>query len=150
MQSHVVALDFSLLFEYIFLAKVICPAEVSPLCEMGPVLYLGIQSLFLCPWHLQLKFSIVFIRRCTGTLFVLAVGSVKHDSPYKQHVAEWRNLPGVVHRGLHVVLPSMRCNTGLFTPKAPLPFASARSGRLHCPLSFSFVCSCLPSRWSSR
>ena len=29
--------------------------------------------------------------------------SHKHESSYQQHVAEWRNLPGVVHRGLHIV-----------------------------------------------
>ena len=56
-------------------------------------------------------------------MFVLAVGSVKQDSPYKQHAAEWRDLPGVVHRGLHVVLPSVRWNNGLLIRKAPLPLS---------------------------
>ena len=42
-------------------------------------------------------------------IFVVNVfGFAKHEGPYCQHVAEWGYLPGVVHRGLHVVLPSVR------------------------------------------
>ncbi len=33
------------------------------------------------------------------------VGSVKHERPSLQQMAKWRNLPGVVHCGLHFVLP---------------------------------------------
>ena len=33
------------------------------------------------------------------------VGSVKHERPSLQQIAKWRNLPVVVHWGLHVVLP---------------------------------------------
>ena len=33
------------------------------------------------------------------------VGSVKHERPSLQQMAKWRNLPGVVHQGLHVVVP---------------------------------------------
>ena len=73
----------------------------------------------------------------------VVVCSVKHERPYKRHVTEWRNLPGVVHRGLHVVLPHARWNNGLFTPKRPLPFAPRRCGRMYCPPSFSSSCSCL-------
>ena len=38
---------------------------------------------------------------------VRAFGSVKYESPFYQHAAEWRNLPGVAHRGIHVVLPNV-------------------------------------------
>ena len=36
------------------------------------------------------------------------VGSVEHERPSLQQMAKWRNLPGVVHWGLHVVLPRGR------------------------------------------
>ena len=31
------------------------------------------------------------------------VGSVKHERPSQQQMAQWRNLPGVIHWGLRVV-----------------------------------------------
>ena len=33
------------------------------------------------------------------------VASVKHERPLLQQMAKWRNLPGVIHWGLYVVLP---------------------------------------------
>ena len=47
---------------------------------------------------------------CDPTLIfvVEAFGSVKHEGPYYRHAADWRDLPGVVRRGLHVVLPCIR------------------------------------------
>ena len=51
---------------------------------------------------------------------VKELGSVKHESPFKLHVAEWRDLPGVVHRGLHVVLPNVRWSNVLLPSVAIL------------------------------
>ena len=53
------------------------------------------------------------------------VGSVKHERPSLQQMAKWRNLPGVVHWGLHVVLPSVHgINEGLLSLSVPLVLLS--------------------------
>ena len=39
-----------------------------------------------------------------------------YERPHEQLAAEWRNLPGVVQRGLQVFLPSVRWNYGCFSP----------------------------------
>ena len=44
--------------------------------------------------------------------------------PYNQKAADWGYLPGVVHRGLHVVLPNVRWSNVLYLSWAPLPLAS--------------------------
>ena len=44
------------------------------------------------------------------------VRSIKHERPSLQQMARWRNLPGVVHWGLHVVLPRVHgINEGLLS-----------------------------------
>ena len=39
----------------------------------------------------------------TFIFVVKAFGSVRHEGPYYRLAAEWRDLPGVLHRGSHVV-----------------------------------------------
>ena len=39
------------------------------------------------------------------------VRTIKHERPSLQQMAKWRNLPGVVHRGVHIVLPCCSCIT---------------------------------------
>ena len=36
------------------------------------------------------------------------LGSVEHGGTCHQHAADWRGMPGIVHRGLHVVLLFVR------------------------------------------
>ena len=65
-----------------------------------------------------------------------------------QQAAYWRDLPGFVHRDLHVVLPSVRWNNVLRTSEAALPFATTKCGGTHCVsyfLSLAFGCICEPS-----
>ena len=115
------------------LGKVYLPCLRFIVVWNGPVSYFGIHSLFLSV-ACFLRFCMVNLAMRGRTPLVVAVGSVKHEGPYQQHqhVSEWRTLPGVVHRGLHVVLPSVRGNHWLKTPEAPLPFCS-HCGKPYCP-----------------
>ena len=53
------------------------------------------------------------------------VRSIEHERPSLQQMAKWRNLPGVVHWGLHVVLPRVHgINEGLLSFSVPFVLLS--------------------------
>ena len=77
-----------------------------------------------------------------------ALGSVKHAGPSYQHAADWRDLPGIVHRGIHVVLPSVQWSNVLWPSLGTSVFSLHVVWR-HC-FHFLFWCPRLLSRLSPR
>ena len=74
----------------LFWVKFVCPSWGSLPCEIGTVLSFSMQLLFLSVACVLFTKFLHCVWRCTGRSFVRGVGSVKHESPHQQHVAEWR------------------------------------------------------------
>ena len=124
MKIRVVALNSSFLFIYNFGTRRngLCSLSGSvTLCSSG--LCYGLKyyhavlgKVFILSfyvWHV-FYFSALWLSDDTQTL--------RGSRWFRQERKIPRNLSGAVHRGLHVVSPSVRWNNGLFIPKAPLPY----------------------------
>ena len=98
--------------------------------------------------HCQQVFAIFWTRQSRPSPFCLVltpsrlwrqlhvVGSVMHERPSPQQMAKWRNLPGVVHWGLHVVLPRGWWYLGRFLFSFLVTFVLLSSSRV-CLLDVS-------------
>ena len=92
------------------------------------------------PWRDCLPFwafNFVLFRYSSGVRTIMAFFRIRYDledrhladawfrqarRPYIQYAADWRDLPGFVHRGLHVVVPSVHWSNVPWPSQAPLPF----------------------------
>ena len=125
--------------------------DLVALSSLGQLPHQLVSFFFRC-------FGVTFLALLHGPIliFVLKVfGFVKHEGPYHQHVAEWRDVPGVLHRGLHVGLPCVRWSNVFWLSWAPLPFCLhtlRRTALFLLPSSvptavFAIVSSLIPSSW---
>ena len=100
------------------------------------------HHVFAFSWTRQSRpspFCLVFTTSRLWRQNAQIVGSVKLERPSQQQMAKWRNLPGVVHWGLHVVLPRG-------------PWFQRRFSLLLCHFCASVLLTrlsarCLPSSW---
>ena len=108
----------------LFWVKFVCPSWGSLPCEIGTVLSFSMQLLFLSVACVLFTKFPHCVWRYTGR--VRGVGSVKHESPHQQHVAEWRICQVLF--------------TEAFTSICHNLFVPTRCGRLYCPFA---SCSCV-------
>ena len=84
------------------------PGEAA-LSSLEPLPHLHVFTFSVIPTQLGRTDPFCVLLHDPTLIFVVkAFGSVKHEGPYCRRAADWRDLPGVVHRGLHVVLPCVR------------------------------------------
>ena len=67
--------------------------------------YLGFASAGVAPLSPRCRKLLDETVKTFAFAVLHVVRSIKHERPSLQQMAKWRNLPGVVHWGLHVVVP---------------------------------------------